>query len=119
MADPFSLAGLRVVVTRPREQAAKFVRRLEALCAQAFVLPAIAIEPPPDWSAVDRQLAQLDEYDWLLFTSANGVNGFFGRLITLSRSLPPNVRIGAIGPGTAAALQQFHRLPDLVPSTHR
>jgi uroporphyrinogen III methyltransferase / synthase len=113
------LAGKRVVVTRPREQAADLVRRLEELGAEVSVLPVIAIEPPADWSAVDSCLRRLGDYDWLVFSSANGVEGFFGRLAARQLTAPPRMRIAVVGPSTAAALARFDRTADLIPAAHR
>src|SRR5207249_3253187 len=81
------LHGRRVLVTRPRHQAADLVRRLELLGAVPYVLPAVEIRPLEDWSEVDDRLARLGEYDWLVFTSANGVQAFLSRLRQTGRDL--------------------------------
>lgn len=112
------LFGRRVLVTRPRHQAGDFVRRLELLGAVPLVLPAVEIRPPADWSPVDRALANLASYQWLVFTSANGVQAFLGRLRSLGqdwRTLA-QVRIAAIGAKTAETLRSFYLEPDLVPT---
>src|SRR5262249_47923507 len=75
------LFGRRVLVTRPRHQAAEMLRRLEELGAVPSVLSAVEIRDPPDWGPVDTALARLPEYDWMVFTSANGVEYFFQRLL--------------------------------------
>jgi uroporphyrinogen III methyltransferase/synthase len=115
------LFGKRVVVTRPRGQAGDLVRRLEELGAVTHLLPVLDILPPPDWSAVDRCLAGLAEYDWLVFTSANGVHALLGRLRAIGRDLRAlgPVRLAAIGPATAEALRGYHLEPDLVPPAYR
>jgi uroporphyrinogen III methyltransferase/synthase len=115
------LFGKRVLVTRPRQQASDFVRRLEQLGAVPYVLPAVEIQPPDDWSAVDDYLARLGDYDWLVFTSANGVQAFLGRLRQTGRDLRAlaGLRLAAIGPGTAEALRAFHLDADLVPDEYR
>src|SRR5205807_6359251 len=74
------LFGKRVLVTRPRHQAGDLVRRLEQLGAVVFVLPAVEVRAPADWGPVDRALAQLALYQWVVFTSVNGVHAFLGRL---------------------------------------
>jgi uroporphyrinogen III methyltransferase/synthase len=106
------LFGRRIVVTRAREQASGLRTRLEELGAEVIELPTITIEPLP--VAVPR----LGDIAWLVFTSANGVDGFFTRGLAAreldARSLGA-VRVAAIGPGTAAALARFGVRPDLVP----
>lgn len=112
------LRGLRIVVTRAPEGAAEFSRRLAALGAQPIEMPAIRIVPLEDTGPLDRAIAQLSSYDWVIFTSRNGVNAFWQRLEALeldSRALHP-LRIAAIGPMTAAALQARGIEPDYVPA---
>jgi uroporphyrinogen III methyltransferase/synthase len=111
------LFGKRVLVTRPRRQAGDLVRRLEELGAVPYVLPAVDIVPPLDWSAVDAALAALAGYQWLVFTSANGVHALIGRLRQTGRDLRAlgPVRLAAIGPATAEALRGYHLEPDVVP----
>jgi uroporphyrinogen III methyltransferase/synthase len=115
------LFGKRVLVTRPRRQAGELVRRLELLGAVPFVLPAVDVGPPADWAPVDRALAALPEFQWVVFTSANGVHGLLGRLRATGRDLRAlgGVRLAAIGPATAEALRGYHLEPDLVPAEYR
>jgi uroporphyrinogen III methyltransferase / synthase len=112
------LFGKRVLVTRPRHQAADLVHRLEQLGAVVFVLPAVAIQEPADWAPVDRALARLSTYQWLVFTSSNGVHAFLKRLRSIGRDLRAlgGIRLAAIGPGTAEALESYHLHADLVPA---
>jgi uroporphyrinogen III methyltransferase/synthase len=111
------LLGRRILVTRPRHQAADMVARLEELGAVVSVLPTVEIREPADWSAVDRALAALSSYHWLVFTSANGVVAFFRRLRQTGRDLRAlrDLRLAVIGPATADALRSYHLEPDLVP----
>ncbi len=111
------LFGKRVLVTRPRAQAAPFVRRLEELGAVPFLLPCVEIAEPDDWTEVDRALANLASYQWLVFTSSNGVHAFFRRLRQLGRDLRAlgAIRLAAIGPATAEVLRGYHLEPDCVP----
>jgi uroporphyrinogen III methyltransferase/synthase len=115
------LFGRRIVVTRPAHQAAAFVRRLEELGAVVFTLPTVAIRPLTDWSAVDDALRRLSEYQWLVFTSVNGVQALLGRLCQTGRDLRAlgHLRLAAIGPATADALRAFHLEPDVVPGEYR
>jgi uroporphyrinogen III methyltransferase/synthase len=115
------LFGKRVVVTRPRGQAGDLVRKLELLGAVPLMLPAVEIRPPANWKDVDGRLNGLGDYDWLVFTSANGVHSLLGRLLQTDRDLRAlaGLKIAAIGPGTAAALRQFHLNADLLPVEFR
>jgi uroporphyrinogen III methyltransferase / synthase len=115
------LFGLRVAITRPEEQADATVRRAWDLGAQPLLLPTIEIGPPDNWSPVDGMLSRLDEFDWLVFTSVNGVQGLLGRLWDQggdARRLA-RCRIAAIGPSTAKELEQFRLRCDLVPTEYR
>jgi uroporphyrinogen-III synthase len=110
---------MRVLVTRPRQKAAQFAEALELIGAEAVVLPCIEIEPIPDTTLLDRALAKLDCYDWLVFTSANAVEIVTGRLTTLGVNLAPiKPRIAAIGPQSAASLKDHGLQPDFVPSNY-
>jgi uroporphyrinogen III methyltransferase/synthase len=111
------LFGKRVLVTRPRGQSHDLVRRLEELGAAPVVLPAVEIRELTDWSAVDRVLGELTKYQWLVFTSANGVRALLNRLKVVGRDLRAlgGIQLAAIGPATAEALRDFHLEPDLVP----
>jgi len=113
------LFGLRVAITRPAEQAGPQIERLLELGAQPIVLPTIAVKPNDDWSDVDRKLAELSHYDWLVFTSVNGVRSLLDRLWSTggdSRRLA-NVKLAAIGDSTADALREFQLQPDVVPES--
>jgi len=115
------LFGQRIAITRPEEQADTAIRRAWDLGAQPVLLPTIDIGPPNDWAPVDSVLSRLDEFDWLVFTSANGVNGLLGRLWEQggdARRLGA-CRIAAIGPSTAAALERLHLRCDLMPTEYR
>ncbi len=112
------LFGKRVVVTRAREQASDLVERLRDLGASTVELPVIEIGPPADGGvALTRAAGLAFEYDWLVFTSANAVERFFAALDGLGSDtrLLGRVRVAAIGPGTAAALERRGVRADLVP----
>jgi uroporphyrinogen III methyltransferase/synthase len=115
------LFGKRVLVTRPRGQAGSMARRLEELGALPVLLPAIEVREPADWGPVDRALASLTAYRWLVFTSGNGVHAFLGRLRQTGRDLRAlgHLHLAAIGPRTAEALRSYHLEPDLVPAVFR
>jgi uroporphyrinogen III methyltransferase/synthase len=115
------LFGKRVLVTRPRDQARELVHRLEELGALPLSLPALEVREPADWTPVDRALAELPRYDWLVFTSANGVHALFRRLRQLGRDLRclGKLRLAAIGPATAATLREYLLEPDVIPSEYQ
>lgn len=115
------LFGQRIVVTRPREPSEKLGAILEELGAEVIAQPAIEIVPPADWTPVDRALERLPEFDWLVFSSAKGVFFLLKRLLEIGLDLRAlkNVRLAAIGPGTAEALNAFHLRADLQPDEFR
>jgi uroporphyrinogen III methyltransferase / synthase len=108
------LFGRKVVVTRARAQASQLSDRLAALGAEVVEVPAIEIGDPDDGGAALRAAVdRIDGYDWVVFTSPNGVDRFFAH-VPDSRALG-GVRVAAIGPGTADALAGVRIVPDLVP----
>jgi uroporphyrinogen III methyltransferase/synthase len=115
------LFGARVLVTRPRDQAEPLVQKLTDLGAEVLVQPAIRISGPLDGHVVDAALARLDEYDWLVFSSANGVRYLLERLWATNGDLRRlgRVKLAAIGPGTADELRKYHLRADLVPEQFR
>jgi uroporphyrinogen III methyltransferase/synthase len=113
--ESLPLFGQRIVVTRAREQADALAARLEALGAHAIELPTIEIRPAADPAPLDRAIANLADYDWLIFTSSTGVRCFVERLDGSAfdwRSL--RARICAIGPATRAAIAALHLKVDLM-----
>ncbi|HEX4147666.1 MAG TPA: uroporphyrinogen-III C-methyltransferase, partial [Pirellulales bacterium] len=115
------LWGQRVLVTRPAEQAAAARDLLEELGAQVLVRPGIEILPPADWAPVDAAIAKLAQFDWLVFSSANGVAFFLDRLAAGGGDLRRlgQVKLAAIGSGTAEALAGYRLRADLVPPEYR
>lgn len=119
--DQRLLFGKTALVTRAREQASLLTTELEALGAQCMEAPAIKLMPPDDYEALDQGIGKLTSYDWLIFTSVNGVEYFFKRLHNLkfdSRVLC-NAKIAAIGAQTAAKLREYGILADIVPLEFR
>jgi uroporphyrinogen III methyltransferase / synthase len=97
------LSGKRIVVTRARAQASIFVRRIEALGGEVIEFPTIEIQGPESYTPLDDAIAKIHTYDWLIFTSVNGVEQFLSRLQMLNKSIADltGVEVGAIGPETA------------------
>ena len=115
------LRGLSIVVTRPLDESRASAAELRMLGAEVLIAPTIEILPPDDWRPVDSAIERMGEYDWLVFTSANGVRGLLDRLETLGhdgRKLG-SVKIAAIGPATASALRRYRLNADFVPDSHR
>ncbi len=111
------LAGGRVLVARPLEQGLLLARRLEELSAIPIIAPAVVVAPPADWEPVDRAIHQLTQFDWIVFTSANGVHAFIERLGHTNHDLRAlgKSRLATIGPATASALASYRLRADLVP----
>lgn len=117
------LEGRRILNTRTYEQAGALSSLLSALGAIPVEFPTIRVVAPKDWEPLDNALkclCEADWYDWLVFTSANGVQNFFERLIKLGYYVESigTVRIAAIGPATAMALAKYGAKVDLVPATY-
>ncbi|MDQ6710438.1 MAG: hydroxymethylbilane synthase [Candidatus Dormibacteraeota bacterium] len=111
-----ALRGLRVMVTRPQGQAAELSRLLADRGADVVRCPVIVIEPLP----VDvGHLRLLDRYDWIVFTSANGVERFFELLAEARTEMPAPIRVAAIGPETAARLEQRGLTVAIVPERYQ
>ncbi|MCI0360182.1 MAG: uroporphyrinogen-III C-methyltransferase [Planctomycetaceae bacterium] len=115
------LFGQRVLVTRPAHQAADLAGPLAQLGAEVLLQPAIEIRPLRITDVSDRAVQLLDAFDWLVFSSSNGVRHFFDRLAHNGLDLRAlgKIKIAAIGPGTADELAKYHLRPDLVPDEFR
>ena len=112
------LAGIRVLITRPRHQARALRDRLRHLGAQPILYPTVDIAPPSDLKPLDRAIRQWTHYDWVVFTSTNGVRAVWNRARRLGVSLPIGPRVAAVGPATAAALRRRGRRADFIPAIH-
>ena len=112
------LFGKRILVTRAREQASSFAQILEAAGAEVVEFPTIRIVPPESWAPLDAAIGQLREYQWVIFTSANGVRFFWERLQHAGRDLRDlfGIMVCAIGPATAEALLRLGVRADIVPA---
>ncbi|MGH7779397.1 MAG: uroporphyrinogen-III C-methyltransferase, partial [Candidatus Binataceae bacterium] len=119
--EKLPLFGRRIVVTRSRAQASAFARELRALGADAIEFPTIATAPPASYAALDRAIGKLDKFDWIIFTSATGVESFVARLRALGHDLRQlgRARLCAIGPATAAALDNYALRVAAVPAEYR
>ncbi len=119
--DKRPLFGQRVLITRPAHQAQLLAAPLTELGAEILHQAAIEISPPQDWTAVDAALSRLREFDWLVFSSSNGVRYLLDRLLATGHDLRSlgKLKLAAIGPGTADELARYHLRADLIPDEYR
>ena len=116
------LFGRRVVVTRARAQAGEVSAELERLGAEVLEFPTIEIQPPEDFEPLDEAIRDLASFDWLVFTSVNGVEAFVERLAHHGldlRAVPRDANIAAIGPATAQRIREAGLRVDVVPREFR
>ena len=111
------LFGKRIVVTRTRKQAGGLTASLRQLGADVFELPTIRIEPPKELREFAELVRDVHGYEWLVFTSPNGVTAFFDIFFKLYNDVRSigGVKIAAIGPATAAKVREYHLAVDLQP----
>ena len=113
------LAGKRIVLTRPRGQAGDLASGLEKLGAEVIEFPTIEIQPADDYGPLDHALARIGSYDWLIFTSANGVRFFLGRLALAGLNIDAvRPSICAIGPATRAEAENAGFRVSLMPAEY-
>ncbi|MBI3121194.1 MAG: uroporphyrinogen-III C-methyltransferase [candidate division NC10 bacterium] len=116
--EAMPLSGKRILITRAREQASSFARVLEAAGAEVVEFPTITFAPPESWGPLDAAIARLREYQWVIFTSRNGVRFFWERMQLAGRDARDlfGMTVCAIGPATAGALQSLGVRADIVPA---
>jgi uroporphyrinogen III methyltransferase/synthase len=116
MALTLPLAGWRVLVTRAAEQSASFRTALAEQGAEVVAFPTIEIRPAEDMAPIDDAIARLEQFDWIGFTSVNGVRTFWDRLARAGRdALPGGIRVAAVGPATREALVEHGVEPHFMP----
>ncbi len=115
------LFGKRIVVTRAREQASDLVKALTDLGARCLEYPTIRIASPEDFGPLDAALRGLSGFDWVIFTSVNGVEAFFQRLFHQGKDVRAlgQVKTAVIGPATQKKLLEFGLRSDIVPESFR
>ncbi|CAD5910935.1 Uroporphyrinogen-III C-methyltransferase [Planktothrix tepida] len=116
------LFGKTILITRSAEQSSQFSDLLKAQGATVIEMPALVITPPSSWDSLDQAIEQLEKgsenhFDWLIFTSSNGVEYFFNRLINLGKDIRSlgQTKIAVVGKKTAASLQERCLKPDFIP----
>ena len=119
--DKRPLFGKRVVITRAREQASDFADLLKENGADVIEFPTIEIVPPKKWDDVDKAIKKLSRYHWAIFTSVNGVEYFVERLKKQGKDIRElkGIKICAIGPATAKAIEDLGIKVDLLPKEYR
>src|SRR5262249_10988676 len=119
--DARPLFGRRILVTRPRDQAAELTARLEAMGADAVEAPMIRILPPDDFAPLDDACGRAGEFDGIVFASVSAVDAFRGRPLAGPRDLRalPGVRLCAVGPATAERLAKYGLKVDVAPQEFR
>ena len=116
------LSGKKVVITRPYDQQEELVNLLSSFGAEPVRFPVIAIVPPDNWEEADHAIENLTGYEWIIFTSVNGVQSFIGRLIALNRDVKKTlygIKICAVGLKTADAIEKYGLDVDFVPGEFR
>ncbi|MCX5834274.1 MAG: uroporphyrinogen-III synthase, partial [Deltaproteobacteria bacterium] len=114
------LFGKGIVVTRPEDQAGEFAALLLEEGARVIRFPTIEIAPPESWEGLDRAIDGIESYDWIIFTSANGVRFFFSRLQEGGRDVRDLKGLGicTIGPATARVIEERGLRVDIVPDEY-
>ena len=120
-AERLPLFGRRIIVTRAAAEAAVFAKRLRQLGAEAIEFPTIKTEAPDSYLPLDAAIGRIQIFDWIVFTSATGVEAFIERLRILGVDLrvSAGARIAAIGPATAARLRHYGLNVAAVPREYR
>ena len=118
---PGVLKGKRILVTRARSQALSLVRTIESLGGEVVEFPTIEIRPPESYDPLDQAIHRITSYDWLIFTSVNGVDQFLKRFEKLGKNIVDlaGIHVAAIGPETAKRLTEAHIAPNLVPKQYQ
>ena len=116
-----ALKGKRILITRARSQALSLSQRIESLGGEVVEFPTIEIKPPASYESLDEAIKQITSYDWLIFTSVNGVEQFLSRFEKLGKNIAnlAGIEVGAIGPETAKRLTAAQIRLSLVPKQYQ
>ncbi len=119
--DKKPLFGQRIVITRARAQASDLLSKLSKLGAQCIEIPTIQIVPPEDTAPLKKSIKNIKDYDWLVFTSVNGVKFFFDTLFDMGRDVRVlgHLKFACIGPVTKERLKNYGIISDILPKTYR
>ena len=118
--DNRPLFGKKIVITRPHQQSVKFKSELRRLGADVISFPTVEVRRPGSWLALDEAIEKIKTYHWLIFTSVHGVKYFFDRYFSIFSDIRElkGIKIAAIGPATAKALQAFNLSIDIIPNEY-
>ncbi|MEL4895329.1 uroporphyrinogen-III C-methyltransferase [Crocosphaera sp. Alani8] len=116
-SSPLPLAKKTVIITRAKDQSSQFSSLLKQQGANIIEMPALEILAPSSWQALDSAIETISSFNWLILTSANGVNFFFQRLQELGKDVRVlgAIKIAVVGKKTATCLQKYHLTPDFIP----
>ena len=119
--ETLPLAGMTIGITRPEHQTEQAIQFALDRGANPLLMPTIEIHELEDWTLVDQTIQRIDGYDWIVFTSVNGVDAFLGRLQTRGQDARSfaTCKIACIGPATAQRVRDHSLIPDLVPEVYR
>ena len=119
--DKKPLFGKRIVITRARAQASGLVAQLTQLGAHCLEIPTIRIQAPADTDPLKASIENIKDYDWLLFTSVNGVKHFFDTLFAMGKDVRVlgHLKFACIGPVTKERLADYGIISDILPETYR
>ncbi len=111
------LSNQTIIITRATDQSSQFTELLIKEGAKVMEMPTLEITPPSTWQPLDLAISSLNKIDWLILTSANGVNYFFNRLFELGKDLRAlnSIKIAVVGKKTAVFLKEYHLNPDYIP----
>ena len=110
------LINRKIVITREKDQEAELVKLLESYGAECLVFPTIKISAPDNWTECDKALQEINDYDWIIFSSANGIRYFWGRARELKSKEYKN-KIAVVGKKTLRELEKIGLKADLIPET--
>lgn len=115
------LKGRKIVITRPLEQSDEFAGLISALGGDPIRFPVISVVPPDTWDPTDNAIENLKGYGWIIFTSANGVHSFIGRLTELNKDIEAlyGIKICTVGLKTAEAVEHYDLQVDFIPDEFR
>lgn len=116
------LKGKRILITRPVEQSAELAVLISALGGEPVKFPVISVAPPDSWDSADYAIENLHDYNWVIFTSVNGVNSFMERITELGKDISYafyDVKICTVGVKTADAVEPYGVHVDFVPAEFR
>tara|TARA_B100000614_G_scaffold155042_1_gene137327 strand:- start:1820 stop:2614 length:795 start_codon:yes stop_codon:yes gene_type:complete len=114
------LSGKRIVITRARSQAGELICELEKLGAWCIEIPTIEIFPPEDIQPLKKALSSINDYDWVVFTSVNGVSFFFNTLYELKKGLrlSDGLKFACTGPATEERLKEYGIISHIMPGSY-